>query len=142
GLCVVRIDDAEVFLREVIGTDSKVEVDEITELLRRVITLAFSDMVMETGLGAIDLQGRQVELSAKLRDFVAERVDDAYGPGIPDIALNISLPAAVTQAMTRGVACGVEESGFLHDVGELDRYQQANAADAMVAAAENAGGGM
>lgn len=142
GLCVVRIDDAEVFLREVIGTDSKVEVDEITELLRRVITLAFSDMVMETGLGAIDLQGRQVELSAKLRDFVAERVDDEYGLGIQDITLNISLPEEVTQAMTRGVARGVEESGFLHNVGDLDRYQQAKAADAMVAAAENPGGGM
>ena len=55
GLCVVRIADAEVFLREVIGTDSAVEAEEITELLRRVITLAFSDMIMETGLGAIDL---------------------------------------------------------------------------------------
>ena len=76
GLCVVKIEDAEVFLREVIGTDSNVDIEEITELLRRVITLAFSDLVLETGLGAIDLQGRQVELSAKLRDFVAERVGD------------------------------------------------------------------
>src|SRR5690606_9807204 len=92
GLCVVRIADAEVFLREVIGTDSAVEVDEISELLRRVITLAFSDLVMETGLGVIDLQGRQVELSAKLRDFVSDRVDDEYGLEIPDITMNISLP--------------------------------------------------
>ena len=37
GLCVVRIADPEVFLREVIGTDSAVEAEEITELLRRVI---------------------------------------------------------------------------------------------------------
>ncbi len=45
GLCVLRIADPEIFLREVIGTDSEVNTDEITELIRRVITLAFSDMV-------------------------------------------------------------------------------------------------
>ena len=67
GLCVVKVADAEIFLKEVIGTDSAVEIDEITELLRRIITLAFSDMVLETGLGAIDLQGRQVELSPSCR---------------------------------------------------------------------------
>src|SRR6476469_9066953 len=79
GLCVVKIDNVETFLKQVIGTDSDVEADEIAELLRRVITLAFSDMVMATGLGAIDLQGRQVELSGKLKEFVSERVDDEYG---------------------------------------------------------------
>ena len=141
GLCVVKIDNAEIFLKEVIGTDSNVDIEEITELLRRVITLAFSDMVLETGLGAIDLQGRQVELSAKLRDFVAERVDDEYGLAIPDITMNISLPDEITAAMTRGVARGVEEGGFLENVGDLGRYQQAKQADAMLAAAQNPGGG-
>ncbi|HEY4378037.1 MAG TPA: SPFH domain-containing protein, partial [Acidimicrobiales bacterium] len=68
GLCVVKIEDPEIFMKEVVGTDSDVNVDEIAELLRRVITLAFSDMVMETKLGVIDLQGQQVALSDKLRD--------------------------------------------------------------------------
>ena len=139
GLCVVKIEDVEVFLREVIGTDSAVEADEITELLRRVISMAFSDMVLETGLGAIDLQGRQVELSGKLADFVNERVDDEFGLHIPEMTMNISLPDEITQAMTRGVAKGVEASGFVENV-DLGKYQQAQAADAMLAAAENPGG--
>lgn len=141
GLCVVKIDNAEIFLKQVIGTDSEVNVDEISELLRRVITLAFSDLVMETKLGVIDLQGRQVELSEKLRAFVAERVDDEFGLAIPSITMNISLPDEITSAMTRGVARGVEEGGFLDNVGDMSRYQQAKAADAMVAAAANPGGG-
>lgn len=141
GLCVVKIQDAEIFLKEVIGTDSSVNVDEIAELLRRVITLAFSDLVMETKLGVIDLQGRQVELSEKLRDFVADRVDDEFGLAIPSITMNISLPEEITAAMTRGVARGVEEGGFLDNVGDLNRYQQAKQADAMLAAANNPGGG-
>lgn len=142
GLCIVRIADAEVFLREVIGTDSAVEAEEITELLRRVITLAFSDMIMETGLGAIDLQGRQVELSEKLREFVQERVDDEFGLEVTSVTMNISLPDEITQAMTRGVARGVEEGGYAHNVGDIGRLQQVRAADAMLAAAENEGGGV
>ncbi len=140
GLCVVKIKDVEIFLREVIGTDSQVDAEEIAELLRRVIALAFNDMVMASGLGAIDLQGRQVELSAKLRDFVAERVDDEYGLEIPEITMTISLPDEITQAMTRGVAKGVEEAGYLDNVGPMDRLAQSRAADAMLAAASNPGG--
>ncbi len=139
GLCVVKIADVEVFLREVIGTDSAVEADEIAELLRRVISMAFSDMVLETGLGAIDLQGQQVALSAKLAQFVQERVDDEFGLAIPEMTMNISLPDEITQAMTRGVAKGVEASGFVENV-DLAKYQQAQAADAMLAAAQNEGG--
>lgn len=139
GLCVVKIDDVEIFLKEVIGTDSAVEADELTELLRRVITMAFSDMVLATGLGAIDLQGRQVELSGRLRDFVNERVDDEFGLHVTEITMNVSLPDEITQAMTRGVAKGVEASGFVENV-DLGKYQQAQAADAMLAAAENEGG--
>ena len=140
GLCVVKIADVETFLREVIGTDSAVEAEEITELLRRVITLAFSDMVMATGLGAIDLQGRQVELADKLRDFVSERVDNEFGLVVTDVTMNISLPEEITQAMTAGVARGVEQKGYLQNLGDVGRYQQVAAADAMVAAAANEGG--
>ena len=142
GLCVVKVANPEIFMKEVIGTDSSVDVEEIAELLRRVISLAFSDMVMATKLGVIDLQGRQVELSDKLRDFVQERVDDEYGLEIPSITMTISLPDEITAAMTRGVARGVEEGGFLDNVGSMDRYQQAMAAEAMVAAAGNPGGGV
>jgi membrane protease subunit (stomatin/prohibitin family) len=139
GLCVVKIADVEIFLKEVIGTDSAVEIDEIAELLRRVISMAFSDMVLESGLGAIDLQGQQVSLSGKLAEFVQERVDDEFGLEIPEMTMNISLPDEITQAMTRGVAKGVEASGFVENV-DLNKYQQAQAADAMLAAAENEGG--
>ncbi|WP_432559472.1 SPFH domain-containing protein [Granulicoccus sp. GXG6511] len=140
GLCVVRVIDAAIFLRQVIGTDASVDIDEIAELLRRVITLAFSDMIMETRLGVIDLQGRQVQLAEQLRAFTAERVDDEYGLAIDSITLNISLPEEITQAMTRGVARGVEESGWVNNLGDMQRYQQAKAADAMSAAAGNPGG--
>ncbi|WP_287041906.1 SPFH domain-containing protein [Mycobacterium sp.] len=140
GTTVVRVTDPTVFLRQVLGTQSVVDMDQITELIRRNIALAFNDMVMGSGLGAIDLQGRQVELSDKLREFVAQRVQ-AFGLGIDAVTMTISLPEEIQQAMTRGVARGLEESGFLNNVGDLNRYEQARRADAMLAAAQNEGGG-
>ncbi|MFB9618806.1 SPFH domain-containing protein [Brooklawnia cerclae] len=140
GLCIVRVMDPPTFLRQVIGTDSSVDVEEITELIRRVITQAFSDLILQTGLGAIDLQGRQAELADKLRELVAGRVDDEFGLAIDSITMNVSLPDEITQAMTRGVAKGVEEAGWLGQLGDLNRYQQAKQADAMTQAASNPGG--
>ncbi|HUG84764.1 MAG TPA: SPFH domain-containing protein [Euzebya sp.] len=140
GLCMVKIEEVDIFLREVIGTDSEVEVAEITELLRQVISTAFSEMVLETGVGAIDLQGKQRELAATLREHVQEKVDDEFGLSVPDITMNISLPDEITQAMTRGVARGVEEGGYARNVGDLDRFQQVRASDAMLAAASTEGG--
>lgn len=140
GLCVVRVFDPVIFLRQVIGTDSNVGVDEITELLRREISQAFSDMVMGTGLGAIDLQGRQAELSEKLAEAVRPRVDDEFGLAIQSITMNVSLPDEITQAMTRGVAKGVEEAGWMNQLNDMDKYQRAKQSDAMTAAASNPGG--
>jgi membrane protease subunit (stomatin/prohibitin family) len=140
GTTVVRVTDPTEFLRQVLGTQSTVDMEQITEMIRRNIALAFNDMVMGTGLGAIDLQGRQVELSDKLREFVAQRVQ-AFGLGIDAVTMTISLPEEIQQAMTRGVARGLEESGFLNNVGDLNRFEQARRADAMLAAAQNEGGG-
>jgi membrane protease subunit (stomatin/prohibitin family) len=140
GTTVVRVTDPTAFLRQVIGTESVVDMEQVTELIRRNIALAFNDMVMGSGLGAIDLQGRQVELSDRLREFVAQRVQ-AFGLGIDAVTMTISLPEEIQQAMTRGVARGLEESGFLNNVGDLNRFEQARRADAMLAAAQNEGGG-
>ncbi len=98
-------------------------------------------MVMESGLGAIDLQGQQRSLSEKLRDYVEERVDDEYGLSIPSMEMKISLPDEITEAMTRGVAKGVETSGYIDNVSDVAKLQQVAAADAMTAAASNPGGG-
>ncbi|MDI9627965.1 MAG: SPFH domain-containing protein [Acidobacteriota bacterium] len=140
GLCVLRVQDPVIFLRQIIGTDSSVDVEEVTELLRREISQAFSDMIMQTGLGAIDLQGRQTELSGKLTEMVRPRVDDEFGLAIQSITMNVSLPDEITQAMTRGVAKGVEEAGWMNQLSDMDKYQRAKQSDAMTTAAGNPGG--
>lgn len=92
GLCIVRVQNPPLFLRTVIGTDSAVDIDEVTELIRREISQALSELVLGTGVGAIDLQSRQTELSGKLRDVVAARVDDEFGLAIDSITMNVCCP--------------------------------------------------
>jgi membrane protease subunit (stomatin/prohibitin family) len=141
GLCVVRIADPEIFLRQVIGTDSAVELEELTELLRRLIATAFADLLSGSGYGAIDLQGKNAEIAGKLKIAVQEGVDDEYGLAVDSIAMNVSLPEEITTAMTAGVARGLETKGYVGNVGDVGRLQQVRAADATLAAAENDGGG-
>lgn len=140
GLCVIKVADAEVFLQEVIGTESSIDVEEVTELLRRVIALAFQDMIVESELGAIDLQGQGMELAGRLRDYVEERIDDEYGLTAQSIDLTISLPEEVQDAINRGAARGAEAAGGMHAIGDMGRYQQYAGAEAMQRAAGNPGG--
>lgn len=141
GLCVVKVGDPEIFLREIIGTEAAIDVEEITELLRRVIALAFQDMIVESKLGAIDLQGQGRELAGMLKDYVQERVDDEYGLQIQSIDLTISLPEEVQDAINRGASKGAEAAGGMHAIDDMGRYQQYATAEAMQAAAANPGGG-
>ncbi|MGQ0624024.1 MAG: SPFH domain-containing protein [Sporichthyaceae bacterium] len=141
GLCVVRIEDPEIFLREIIGTDSSVELDELTELLRRLIATAFADLLGSAGIGAMALQSNNAEFATKLRDLVAERVDDEFGLKIDSIAMNISMPDEITAAVTAGLAKGLEAKTYSANAGDLARLQQLRTADATMAAAENPGGG-
>ena len=141
GLLMCRVADAETFLKEVIGTEQVIEIDELTELLRRIIAQAFSDMVTSSGIGAIDLQTRQNELSQQLRAEVQERVDDEYGLEILSIDMTISLPEEVQDAISRGAATGAEAAGAMHAIGDMGRYQQFATADAMRNAADAPGGG-
>lgn len=141
GLCILRVSDPQIFLRQVIGTDSQVDIEEISELLRREITQVFSELVMNTGLGAIDLQTQQQSLGDQLAARVQERVDDEFGLTIQSISVNLSLPDEITQAMTRGVARGVEEAGWMNQLGNAQRYQQFKAGQALGDAANNPSGG-
>jgi len=94
GLCIIKIAEPDIFLREVIGTGSEVDLEELTELLRRLIAQAFADLVGALGMGAIDLQSKNAEVAAKLRAMVADRVDDEFGLAVADTAITVTLPEA------------------------------------------------
>lgn len=134
GTYSLRAVDPKALLRELIGTDSSFEADEIAELLRSIIITAFVDMLGEANVAALDLASRYGDFSEQLRQAVIERVDDEYGLDIPQLNIvNISLPEEVEKAMDTRSSMGV--------IGDMNKYQQFQMGSAMMAAADNPSGG-
>lgn len=134
GTYAMKAVDPKALLREVVGTDSEVSAEEITELVRAVINSAFADMLGESQIAALDLASKYRELSEDLRLAVCERVDDEYGLDITQMFIvNISLPEAVEKALDTRTSMGV--------IGDMNKFQQYQMGQAMVSAAENPNSG-
>jgi len=134
GTYAIKAEEPKALLKELVGTDSEFESDEVIELMRSMITSSLADLLGESKIAALDLASQYHELAEQLRNHVAERIDDEYGLAIPQLFIvNISLPEEVEQAIDTRSSMGV--------IGDLSRYQQFQMGKAMVSAAENQGGG-
>jgi membrane protease subunit (stomatin/prohibitin family) len=134
GTYAVKAVDARALLQELVGTDSAVDTDEITELLRSIITSTFTDVLGSSNVAALDLASQYLEFGETLRLAVQERIDDEYGLEIPQLFIvNISLPEAVEKALDTRTSIGV--------IGDMGKYQQYKMGEAMTLAAENPSGG-
>jgi membrane protease subunit (stomatin/prohibitin family) len=135
GTYTLKAGDPKVLLAELVGTDSEVEAEEITELLRSVVNQAFADVVAKSEIAVLDLASNYQKLSEELRRVVLDRVDDEYGLEIPQLFIvNISVPAEVEQALDTRTSMGV--------IGDMAQYQQYQLGQAMPIAAENPAGGL
>jgi membrane protease subunit (stomatin/prohibitin family) len=134
GTYVLRATDPRALLKELVGTDGVFEADEVSELMRSIISTAFADLIGKSQIAALDLASNYRGLSEQLRQLVVERVDDEYGLDVPQLFIvNISLPEEVEKALDTRSSMGV--------IGDLDRYQQFQMGKALTAAAENPAGG-
>jgi membrane protease subunit (stomatin/prohibitin family) len=133
GTYAIRIKDPAVFLREVVGTDGHFTVDEISDQLRNTIVARFGTIVAGSGIPVLDLAANYDQLGQFVLGRIAPEFAN-YGLELTTILLeNVSLPPEVEQALDRRTSMGV--------VGDLSRYAQFQAAEAMRAAASNPGGG-
>ncbi len=134
GTYTLKAVDPKALLRELVGTDAEFEAEEISVLLRSLISTTFADVLGTAEIPALDLAARYQELSDTLRDAVVERVDDEYGLDIPQLYIvNISLPDEVEKALDTRSSMGI--------TGDMQRFQQYQLGNAMMAAANNPGGG-
>ena len=134
GTYTLRAVDPKALLKELVGANSEFSSDELSELMRSIITTAFSDMLGTSKVAALDLASRYQEMSVELRNLVAERIDDEYGLDIPQLFIvNVSFPEAVEKALDVRTSMGV--------VGDMNKYQQYQMGTAMMAAADNPSGG-
>ncbi len=138
GIYAFKVVDASVFLREVAGTDSEVDVDEVQGQLRRTLVSRFTNALGQAKIPAIDLAGNYDEIGKRLQPLLNDDFQE-MGLSITKFLIeSISLPPAVEKALDKR-----SEMGIIGNMQQYAAYQAANAIpDAAKAPNSMAGAGM
>ncbi len=132
GTYVVRVSDASVFIKDIVGTDAHFTIEEITDQLRNLIVSRLADMLGESNIPVLDMAANYDELSMFMTKKISPEFFE-YGIEITKLLIdNISLPPEVEEALDKRTSMGI--------VGDLNKYTQFQSANAMELAAENPGG--
>ena len=133
GTYAIRITDPSVFLKEVAGTDDYFTTDEITDQLRNLVVSRFAEITAESEIPVLDLAANYDDLGQFLRNRINPEFA-GYGLELTSLLVeNISLPSEVEKALDKRTSMGV--------IGDLRKYTEFQAADALTRAADNPGGG-
>ncbi len=134
GTYSIRVTDPAKFMQEIVGTDGEFTMDEISFQIRNIMVQEVSRVLASSGIPVLDMAANTADLG-KLVTKAIEPTVSAYGLAIPEFYIeNISLPEEVEKVLDKRTSMGI--------VGDLGRYTQFSAAEAMTKAAENPGGAM
>ncbi|MDB6180060.1 SPFH domain-containing protein [Paracoccus fistulariae] len=132
GTYSMRVTDPARFMAEIVGTDGDFTTDEITFQIRNVIVQEFSRMIASSGIPVLDMAANTDELGKLVARAIAPVVGE-YGLTLPEFYIeNISLPEAVEKVLDKRTSMGI--------IGDLDRFGQYAASEAMLNASQNQGG--
>ncbi len=133
GTYTIRVSDPATFMREIVGTDGEFTTDEISSQIRNLIVPRFANTVAASKIPVLDMAANMDGLSSIVAEAISPQMAE-YGLEMPVFMIeNISLPAAVEEAMDKRTSMGV--------VGDLSKFTQFAAAEAMGDAANNPDGG-
>ena len=133
GIYSIRVVDPQSFIKEIAGTNAHFVTEDIEGQLKRTLVSGFSDALGESKIAALDLASNYDELSKFTRVKLNDEVK-TFGLELTKFVIeNISLPPEVEAAMDKRTSMGV--------IGDVGRYAQFQAADAMRDAAQNPSGG-
>lgn len=132
GMFSFRVGDPAALLRELSGAGSYYRVSCIVEHLRSKIVSGVSDAIAESKIPALDLSARYDELSELAQNKLSPRMEP-MGLLLSDFIIeNISLPQEVEKTLDTRTSMGV--------LGDMGKYTQYQAAEALRDAAQNPGG--
>lgn len=133
GTYSIRVSDAAKFLTEIVGTDGEFTMDEISFQIRNIIVSQFSAGIAGSGIPVLDMAANTPDLAKLLAARIAPSLAE-YGLAMPELYIeNISLPPEVEAVMDKRTSMGI--------AGDLGKFSQFAAAEAMTAAAQNPSGG-
>ncbi len=124
GTYTIKVADAPLFLRELVGTDGHFTTDEISNQLRNMIVAKMAQALATSGVPVLDLAANYEKLGTFVTERTAPLVRQSYGIDLLQLLVeNVSLPPTVEEALDRRTSMGV--------IGDLDRYTRFQAAEAL-----------
>ena len=107
-------------------------VEGVTGQIKRTLVSSLSDMIAQSKIPALDLAANYDELSQYALQTVSPKLS-SLGLKLESVVIeNVSVPAEVEKMMDKRTSMGV--------AGDLNKYAQFQAAEAMREAANNPGG--
>ncbi len=133
GSYCIRVSDPAAFIRQIAGTDTLFQTDEITGQLRNILVSRFADALAESKIPMLDLAANYNEMGDLLGAKLQPEFDD-YGTTLTKFLIeNVSLPNEVEEVLDKRTKMGL--------VGNLNQYTQFQTAEAIEAMAANPSGG-
>src|SRR5438270_13928982 len=133
GIYSMRVADPRELIKQIARTNARFVTEDIEGQLRRTMVSGFSDALAESKIAALDLASNYDELSKFARTKLNDEFKSLGLELTKFVVENISLPQEVEAAMDKRTSMGV--------IGDVGRYAQFQAADAMRDAAQNPSGG-
>ncbi len=133
GAYAMAVADPQLFVNKIVGTQGIYETTQIEDYLRNIIVSRFNDVLGQTMKTLLDLPAQFNELGAALRASVT---DDFANLGLNLKALfvtSITPPDEVTKVIDQRTGMGA--------VGDMQKYMQFQAAQAMGGLAQGGGQG-
>ena len=127
-----RVKDAAAFMKECFGTASLFTVEGVEGQIKSIVVSGLSDAIAQSKIPALDLAANYTELSDYVLQTLNPKVEKLGLTLCQFVIENISLPEEVEKAMDKRTSMGV--------VGDLNKYTQYQAAEAMREAANNQSG--
>ncbi|HUP29687.1 MAG TPA: SPFH domain-containing protein [Usitatibacter sp.] len=132
GIYAIRVKDAGVFVKDLVGTDNRFTTAEIQENLRGKIGLRIKELMPELGIPVIEMEAKVFEMGTRLRERLQPDFE-AMGLELVEVQVqDVGLPEEVEKA--------IDKRGAIAAVGNLQSYTQYETASAIRDAANNPGG--
>ena len=132
GIYTYSIAISNEMISRFVGAQEEFTCANFEDQLLAMLVSAFTDVIGELRIPALDLPSKYADIGAKLKERLSEAAK-AFGVAIKSFTLeNISLPEDVQKA--------IDQRGSISALGNLNNYAQYQAANALRDAAQNQGG--
>ncbi len=133
GTYSMRVDDSQLFVNQIVGSQSAYSTGAIEEFLRSIVLTEFNDLLGSLQTSVLDIQGMSSEIATTTRNALT---DDFQRLGLQLTSFQISAITPPEEVQKR-----IDERSGMAALGDMRTYMQYKTAQAIGDAANNPGSG-